>query len=107
MLTPSWRHSPDPTICIHRPALAEAVGDPPSTQVIRAEFDQHAVSEQDADVVHPHASRDPGEDVVPICQFDIEHGVWARLADGPLDLNDLFLFLRLTWPTCRTSSSDH
>lgn len=52
--------------------LLVPVGDSPSAQVIRCEFNLNSVSWKDSDVVHPHLSADVGQNVVAVVQFHAE-----------------------------------
>lgn len=79
----------------HSPlSLPEAIGNPATGQVVRAQLHQHSVAEQDADVVHLHTPGDVCQDVVRVRQLDVEHGVRQRVLNDALDLDDLFLLLR-------------
>jgi hypothetical protein len=65
--------------------------DPASGQVVRRQLDQDPIAWKYPDVVHPHLSRDMGEDPVAVIQLDFEHGVREGLDHLSLDLDALFL----------------
>src|SRR5690606_5479058 len=67
--------------------LLVPVDDPPTTQVIGAQFDDNPVVRQDPDVVHPHPSADVGQDLVPVVELHPEHGVRERLDYSAFDLD--------------------
>src|SRR5690606_33266277 len=91
--------------CQQTEPLSEPIGDPSAAQVVRAQLHEYTVTDHDPDVVHPHPAGDPGQDMMPIRQFDIEHRVGASLADHALDLDDFLL--GLSRPTGWSSSSGH
>ena len=76
------------------PVLPEAVRDTPARQVVRAEFHQYSVTQEDADVVHLHPPGDVCQNVVPVGEFDIEHRVGQRVLDDAFDLDDFLFRLR-------------
>ena len=50
-------------------------GDPAPGEIVGREFDRHPVTGKNLDIVHPHLSRDVGENLVPVVQFNLKHGV--------------------------------
>ena len=59
--------------------LFGAKHNPRSGQVIRRQLNRYLVSWKDADVMHPHLSRDVSEDLVPVFQLHFEHGIGQGL----------------------------
>ena len=47
-------------------SLLVPVDDPPTTEVVGAQFDDDPVIGEDPDVVHPHLSADVSQDLVPV-----------------------------------------
>src|SRR3954462_10565414 len=73
--------------------LLVPVGDATSAEVVRSELDLHLVAGEDPDVVHPHLSRDVGEDLVAVLELDTEHRVGEGFDDRPLDEDRVVLGL--------------
>src|SRR5438105_2750063 len=61
--------------------LLVAVGDATTAEVVRRELDLHAVTGEDADVVHAHLPGDVREHLVPVLELDTEHRVGERFDD--------------------------
>ena len=57
------------------------------------DFHDDSVAGQDTDIVHPHLAGDVSEHLVPVLEFDPEHGVRERLDDRPLHQNRVVLGL--------------
>ena len=58
-----------------------AVYDAAAGQIVRGQLDAHFVSRQNPDVVHPHFSRDMGQDDVAALDLNAEHCVRKRFQD--------------------------
>src|SRR5664279_4123530 len=71
-----------------------AIGDPTSAEVVGGQFHLHFVAGENSDVVHPHLSGDVCEHLVPVFEFDPEHGVGERLDDRPFQDDRVFFGLR-------------
>ncbi len=67
--------------------------DPAARQVVWRELDLHLVAGGDADVVHAHLSRDMGKHLVPVFEFDTEHGIGQRFNNRAFDQNCVVLGL--------------
>src|SRR5579875_3209038 len=77
-----------------------AVDDPAAIEVIGTQLDDHPVTRQDANVVHPHLAADVGEDLVAVGQLDPEHRVGQRLDHLALDLDDPVLLCHVLRVPC-------
>src|SRR4029078_13133452 len=71
------------------PGSLGAEDDPRARQVVRRQLDRHLVAREDADVVHPHLSRDVAEHDVAVLQLDAKRGVGQVLEDLALHLDDV------------------
>jgi hypothetical protein len=78
-------------VCGHRSLVP--VGDSASGEVIWGEFHLDLVAWQDADVVHAHFAGDVRQYLVPVVEFDLEHGVRQRFEDLALEDDRIFLWL--------------
>jgi hypothetical protein len=76
-----------PTYCL----LLVAVRDATAREVVRRELDLDAVTRSDADVVHAHLPGNVGEDLVPVLEFDTEHGIGERFDDRSFDQDRVVL----------------
>ena len=83
---------------IERSLSLVAVGDATPAQVVRRELDLDPVSGQDPDVVHPHLPGDVSEHLVPVLEFDPEHGVGQRFDDRSFDQDRVVLGLGQDFP---------
>src|SRR6186713_705148 len=72
-------------------SLFVAIGDSAAVQIVGRKLDLDSVSRQDADVVPPHLAGNVAEDLVPVVELDLEHGVREGLHDLALHLDLLFL----------------
>ena len=70
--------------------LLVPVHNPSAIQVVRTQLHGHAVAGQYPDEVLAHPSRDMGQHLVIILEFDFEHGVGQRLNDRCHYLNRIF-----------------
>src|SRR4029079_3697558 len=73
-------------------SLSRSLGakhDPRPRQVVRGQLDRHLVAREDADVVHPHLSRDVPEDDVAVLELDTKRGVGEILENLALHLDDV------------------
>src|SRR5215210_961941 len=71
--------------------LFVAIRDAAPVQIVGRELDLDPVAGQDADVVTSHLPRDVAEDLVPVVELDLEHGVREGFNDLALHLDLLFL----------------
>ena len=53
--------------------------DASSRKIVRTQLHAHFITRKDPYVVHPHFSRDRGDDLMPVFQFYPEHGVRQSL----------------------------
>jgi hypothetical protein len=67
--------------------LLVSVDDASACEVIRREFNDHAVLRKDPDVVLPHLPADVGEHLVTVAQFHPEHGIRQWLDHSAFDLD--------------------
>ena len=63
-----------------------AVSDTTLREVIGRHLNLHLVAGQNLDVVHAHLAGDMGNNLMPVLQFDAEHGVTERFGDGSVKL---------------------
>src|SRR5262245_26417205 len=68
-------------------SVAVAEENPAAVEVVRADFDEHAVIRQDLDVVLPYLPADMRQHLVPVLEFHSEGGVAKTLDDGALKLD--------------------
>jgi len=68
-----------------------AVHDSAAIQVVGTQFHRYAVAGKNADKVLAHASRDMGQHLVIVLEFDLEHGVRKRFHHHRHYLNRVFL----------------
>jgi hypothetical protein len=73
-----------------RAGSAFAINDSTATQVVRRNFDFHAVARHDSNEILPHLAGNMRQDNVTILKFDAELSVRQRFNDGTFDLNGLF-----------------
>lgn len=73
-------------------SLPIAIQNATSGEVIGRELDENSVTWQDFDVVHPDLARDMSQNLVPILQLYLEHGIGQVLDNRPLNFNTLLLF---------------
>ena len=60
-----------------------------TTQIIRRQLYRHLVTRQDADVVHPHLSRNMSQHNMPVFQFHSKRGIRQILQNLALHLNNV------------------
>lgn len=72
--------------------LLVAVHDPTTGQIVRAQFDDHTVFGEDADVVLPHLSRNVCKNFMAVRQLNAEHRVGKSFNYCALDLDDTVFF---------------
>lgn len=76
-------------------------------QVVRADFDGHAVARENSDVVHPHFSRNMSQNHMSVFQLDPEGRIREILQNLALHLNHVIfghikcLFLSINGAQCR------
>src|SRR5262252_3693459 len=86
-----WRASAATTaVCPSSSTRSGAVGDPTARQVVRRDFDGHAVARDDADEVLAHLAADVSEDLVPAVHLDAELGVGEGLDDRAFEHDGFF-----------------
>ena len=83
----------DTRLYLHGCLLLVAVGNAPTTDVVRRQLHLHPVTRQDSDVVHPHLPGDVREHFVTVFQLDAEHGVGQRFDDRAFHHDGVFLGL--------------
>src|SRR6187401_208500 len=72
--------------------LLVAVYDPTAGQVVRAQFHDHAVLGEDADVVLTHLARNVGKNFVAVGQLNAKHRIGKSFDYCALDLDDTVFF---------------
>ena len=78
------------------PILLVAIGDTTAGQVVRRELENHLVTRQDADVVHPDLAGDVSQHLMPVLELNLEHGIGQRLDYGAFKLDCVFALSHLT-----------
>jgi hypothetical protein len=73
-----------------RAGSAFAINNSTATQVVRRNFDFHAVARHDSNEILPHFAGYVRQDNVTILKFDTELSIRQRFNDGTFDLNGLF-----------------
>jgi len=74
--------------------LLVSIGDAASGEVVGSELHLNPITGQDADVVHTHLPGNMGQHLVPVLEFDAEHGVRQRLGHSPFQDDRVFFGLR-------------
>ena len=77
----------------------EPVRDPSAFEVVRGKLDFHAVSEEDADVILAHLSRDMRSHDMSILEFDTECRVWKRVGHNAFHLDGFFFRQEIPAPS--------
>jgi hypothetical protein len=66
--------------------------DSPPREIIRGEFHRHLIPWEDFDEVHSHLSRNMGQHLVAVFQFDSEHGIGKGFQNLPFHLDRILLW---------------
>src|SRR6185503_7464017 len=77
-------------------ALAVAVDDAASAEIVGGDLDLHPIAREDLDAEAPHLARGVAEHLVPGIELDLEHAIGEGLDDLALHL-DLFFLRRHEW----------
>ena len=80
--------------------LLVAISDPTTSEVVRRQLNLDAITGENSDVMHPHLSRDVGQHLVAVFEFDAEHGVRQRLGDRSFQNDRVFLGLSQDTDSC-------
>lgn len=67
-----------------------AVGNAPLGEIVGRKLDRYAVARQDLDEVLAHLSRQVGENLVPLAEFDLERRIRQGLDNRSVDGDHVF-----------------
>ena len=71
--------------------LSFSINDATSLQVVRRDFDNHAVARHDSNEVFTHFSGDMRHDLMAVFKLNPEHRIGQQLDDAPAHFEKFFL----------------